>query len=224
MQEKLKRAVASPLFIPIVSAPVLFGIGFLLLSVGNGDGAWYYVLSFLLHVLSAVLFFLGLHRAFRAIPTRGMPRALTAAIPILISLSVYHLAIAFYDAFAVQFESAGTALLYALLSFFTDALLSEWFLLLLTAAAAYLFFLRGEATRSDRRAARLLSALLYFAYLLVGRVSEYLSYKSAHLGVAVESATVSFLLFAGSDLVLAALGYLALFLLSERTGKERVNE
>ena len=222
MQEKLRRVIASPLFLSIVSAPILFGIGVLLLSVGGGEGAWYYVLYFLLHIFSTVLFFFGLHRVFREIPTRGMPRALTAAIPILVSLSVYHLAIAFYDAFAVQYESAGTALLYALLSFFTDSLLSEWLLLLLTAAAAYLFFLRYEATPSDNRSARLLSALLFFAYLLVGRISEYLSYKSAHLGVAVESATVSFLLFAASDLALAALGYLLLFLSDRSANKSEV--
>ena len=224
MQEKLKRALRSPLFLPIVSAPVLFGIGVLLLSVGEGAGAWYYLLYALLHILSTALFFFGLHLVFRAIPTRGMPRALTAALPILISLSVYHLAIAFYDAFAVQFESAGAALLYALISLLTDSLLSEWLLLLLSAAAAYLFFLRGEGTPSDKRSARLLSATLYLAYLLVGRVSEFLSYKAAHFGVAGEKATVSFLLFAGSDLALAALGYLVLFLCERKTEKKEGNE
>ena len=101
MKDQLKKAVASPLFLPIVSAPILFGIGVLLLSVGDGAGAWYYLLYALLHILSTALFFLGLHRVFRAIPTRGMPRALTAAIPILASLSVYHFVIAFYDAYAM---------------------------------------------------------------------------------------------------------------------------
>ena len=224
MKERMKKVVASPLFLPVSAAPVLFGIGVLLLRISEEAGAWYYVLYFLLHILSTALFFIGLHRVFRAIPTRGTPRALTAAIPILVSLSVYHFAIAFYDAFSVQYEDGGAALLYALLSLLTDSLLSEWLLLLLCAALAYAFFLRREESPADRRSARLLSALVYFAFLLIGRVSEFLSYKSAHLGVASEKATVSFLLFAGSDLLLAALGYLVLFLCDRKTEKKEVTE
>ncbi|MBO4283927.1 MAG: hypothetical protein J5958_04805 [Clostridia bacterium] len=221
MKDQLKKAVASPLFLPIVSAPILFGIGVLLLSVGDGAGAWYYLLYALLHILSTALFFLGLHRVFRAIPTRGMPRALTAAIPILASLSVYHFVIAFYDAYAVQYEDGGAALLYALLSLLTDSLLSEWLLLLLCAALSYLFILCRDTTPSDKQSARLLSALVYFAFLLVGRISEFLSYKAAHLGVASEKATASFLLFAASDLALAAFGYLVLLLLDRKTDADR---
>ncbi len=220
MQEKLKRAVNSPLFLPVLAAPVLFGLGALLLYQRDGAGALYYVLYSLQHLFTATLFFLGLHRVFRAIPVRGMPRALTAAFPILISLSVYHFAIAFFDAFAVQFEDGPTSLVYALLSLLTDAVVGEWLLLLLSAAAAYLFFLRGEVAPEDERAAHLLCAVVYLAYLLVGRVSEFLSHVSAHLGVATENATVSFLLLSGADLLLSAFGYLVLYLFAKRKNSE----
>ncbi|MBP5429154.1 MAG: hypothetical protein J6Z04_07735 [Clostridia bacterium] len=212
MRENLKKAVSSPLFLPVVAAPVLFGLGVLLLRIGDGRGAWYYILYFLTHTLSAALFFYGAHRVFSACPSRRMPRALTAAFPILISLSVYHFAIAFFDAYAVQYEDGAAAFLYALLSLFTDSVIAEWLLLLLSTLAAYLFFLRGEDADARTPSAWLLTATLYFAYLLVGRVSEYLSYKSAHLGIANEKTTVSFLLFAGFDLLLSAFGYLVLFL------------
>ena len=222
MQEKLKRAVVSPLFLPVVAAPVLFGLGVLLLYQRDDAGALYFFLYALQHLLTAALYFLGLHRVFRAIPARGMPRALTAAFPILISLSVYHFSIAFFDAFSVQFEDAPTSLVYALLSLLTDAVVGEWLLLTVSAAAAYLFFLRGEVAPADERAARLLCAVLYLAYLLVGRVSEFLSDVSAHFGVARENATVSFLLMAGADLLLSAFGYLVLFLAAKRKNSEAV--
>jgi len=211
MKERLHKITRSPLFLPILAAPVLFGIGVLLLSLREGyDGAWFYVLYFLLQILSATLFFFGVHRVFRAIPTPGMPRALTGAIPILVSLSVYHLAIAFYDAYVAQFEEAPTAVVYALLSFFTDSLVAEWALLFLSVFAAYLIFLRGEATPAKRRAARILTALFYFAYLAVGRIAEFRSYVKGHFNVADEKATVSFLLLAGFDLLLAAFGFFLL--------------
>ena len=214
MQKKLWNPI-----LPIASAPVLFGLGVLLLSFGDSQGAWYYILYFLLHVFSTALFFLAMHRVFFARSSRGMPRALSAAVPLLASLSVYHFAIAFFDAFVVQYEEAPAALLYALLSLFTDSLLFEWLLLLIIVFAAYLFFLRGKNADARKPSAWLLAATLYFAYLLVGRVSEYLSYKSAHLGVAGEKTTVSFLLFAGFDLLLSAFGYLVLFL-SDRIARK----
>lgn len=221
MRNKLKKAMASPCFVPIVAAPVLFGISALILSLRYYNGAWYYALYFLLHFLSAGLFFFALHRLFFSCETRGFPRALTSAIPLLVSLSVYHFAIAFYDAYVVQFEDAPTALVYALLSLFTDSLLSEWLLLFLSFAAAYFFFLRGGATPSGRQAARLLSALLFFAYLSIGRIAEFVSYRSAHFGVAGEKTTVSFLLFAGADLLFSAFGYLVLFL-SDKAAEKNV--
>lgn len=220
MREHLKKSVSASLFLPVVAAPVLFGLGVLLLNLGDDRGAWYYILYFLTHLLSATVFFYGAHRVFSACPSRRMPRALTAAIPILVSLSVYHFAIAFYDAYAVQYEDAPTAFLYALLSLFTDSIVGEWLLLLLSTLAAYLFFLRGEDASTRTPSARLLTATLYFAYLLVGRVAEFLSYKSAHLGIASEKATVSFLLFAGFDLLLSAFGYLVLFL-SGKAARDR---
>lgn len=216
----MKKPIRSPLFVAIVSAPVLFGIGALLLSFGNYEGPWYYILYFLLHILAAGAYFFGLHLFFRALPERGVMRAIAAAIPMLVSLSVYHFAIAFYDAFAVQFEDAPAALLYALLSLFTDSLVAEWLLLFLSAVAAWFFFLRGGETTARRRAAFLLSALLFFAYLSVGRVVEFVSFCASRFGVAGESATVSFLLFAGSDLLISALGFLVLFLSDRAEQKE----
>ena len=73
MQEKLKRAVVSPLFLPVVTAPVLFGLGVLLLYQRDDAGALYFFLYALQHLLTAALYFLGLHRVFRAIPARGSP-------------------------------------------------------------------------------------------------------------------------------------------------------
>lgn len=215
----MKKLIRSPLFAAMVSAPVLFGIGALLLSLGNYDGPWYYILYFLLHILSAGAYFFALHFVFHAIPERGFARSLSRAIPLLVSLSVYHFAIAFYDAFAVQFEDAPDALLYALLSLFTDSIVAEWLLLVLSALAAWIFFLRFEPTPARRRAAWLLSALIYFAYLSVGRVAEFVSFRASRFGVAGEGATVSFLLFAGSDLLISAVGFLVLFL-SDRADKK----
>ena len=216
----MKKMIRSPLFVPIVSAPILFGIAALLLSLGNYDGAWFYVLYFLLHGLSAALFFLALNRAFRALPRRGVLRGLLFAIPILVSLSVYHAVIAFFDAYVVQFEDAPAALFYALLSFLTDSLFSEWLLLGVTYAACYLFFLRKSPTPLHKRAAELLAALLYFAFQAVGRITEFLSFRSARFGVVDEKTTLSFLLFLGSDLLLAAVGYLVLALSARADHKE----
>ena len=99
-------------------------------------------------------------------------------------------------------------------------MVGEWLLLLLSAAAAYLFFLRGEVAPEDERAAHLLCAVVYLAYLLVGRVSEFLSHVSAHLGVATENATVSFLLLSGADLLLSAFVYLVLYLSAKHKNSE----
>ena len=217
----MKKLIRSPLFPAIVAAPVLFGIGALVLSLPEYDGPWYYFLYYLLHVLSAGAFFYGLHRAFRTLPDRGAARGFTAAIPVLLSLSVYHFAIAFFDAYAVQYEEGSGALVYALLSLFTDSILAEWGLLALLYFCGWLLFLRGEATPARRRAAFLLSALLYFAYLSAGRVTEYLSYRSARFGVADEETVFVFLLFSAADLLISALGFLILFL-GDRANKREV--
>ena len=220
----MKKAISSPLFVPIVAAPVLFGLAALLLTLDGYDGAWYYVLYFFSHILTTCVFFFGLCLVFRACPTRGMPRALTAAIPTLVSLSVYHVAIAFFDAYVLRYEDGGAAIVYALLSLFTDSIVGEWLLLLLAAIVAYLVFLRGEPGQANKRAARLLAALLYFVYLSVGRFSEFFSYRSARLGIADETTTVTVLLFWGSDLLFAAIGYLVLFLSERFAGRREVNE
>lgn len=222
MKERVKKIVGSPLFLPILAAPVLFGIGFLLLSLREGyEGPWYYALYILQHFLSAAFYFYGLHRVFRAIPTRGMPRALTGAIPILVSLSVYHFAIAFFDNYAVMFYEASTSFLYAFLSLLTDSIAAEWLLLFFTAFFAYLFFLRRGSDATYKRAAGVLSALLYLAFLAVGEIAEYLSYVSSHFGFADEKTTRSFLLILGFDLLLSAAGFLLLRLF-DKTKKEEV--
>lgn len=211
MQENRKRNLFVRIA-PFVLAPLLFGIDALLLSLGNYTGPWYYILYFLSHFLSVGAVFLALHLVFRAAAERKMPRALTAAIPILASLSVYHVAISFYNVYAVLYEEATTAVVNALLSLVVDSLLFEWLLTLLTALLAYLLFLRGEPTPAGKRSARIFSALIYFAYLAIGRVYEFLSVLSAHFGFVDEKTTVSALVFFGSDLLLAAFGYLVLFL------------
>ncbi len=211
MQENRK----SNLFVriaPFVLAPLLFGISALLLSLGDYMGPWYYILYFLSHFLSVGAVFLALHLVFKASAERKMPKALTAAIPLLTSLSVFHVAISIYEAYFLHYEEASTTAIYALLSLFTDSLLSEWLLTLLTAVLAYLFFLRGEPTKASRRSAWIFSALIYFVYLAAGRVFEFLSILSAHFGFVDEKTTVSVLVFFGSDLLLAAFGYLVLFL------------
>lgn len=215
----MRNPIRSPLFVPLVSAPVLFGIAALILSLGNYDGPWYYALYYLLHVLAAGLYFFALHLFFRDLSGKGSGRAFAAGLPILISLSVYHLAIAFFEAYVVEFEEAPTAIVYALLSLFTDSILGEWLPFALTAVAARLFFLRGKETPAGKRAAWLLASLVYFLFLLVGRIAEFRSYMSARLGVADEKTTVSFLLFVGIDLLFAALGYLVLFLFDRSANK-----
>ena len=216
----MKKLIRSPLFPAIVAAPVLFGIAALILMLPEYDGPWYYVLYYLLHVLSAGAYFFALHLAFARLPEKGA-RGFKAAIPMLLSLSVYHFAIAFFDAYAVQYEEGGGAFVYALLSLFTDSILVEWGLLALSYFCGWLLFLRGEATPARRRAAFLLSALLYFAYLSAGRVTEYLSYRSARFGVADEGTVFVFLLFSAADLLISALGFLILFL-GDRTNKREV--
>lgn len=216
----MKKMIRSPLFVPVVSAPILFGIAALILSLGNYDGPWYSVLYYLLHALTAGLWFYALYLVFRAIPDKGFPRALPAGFPILISLTVYHAAIAFYDAYAVEFDDMPTAIVIALLSLVTDAIVGEWLLFLVAAFASRLFFLRRGATSSGKRAAWLLSALVYFVFLLYGRISEFVSYLSGRLGIADEKTTVSFLLLIGTDLLISALGYLVLFLSDRFAEKE----
>ena len=212
MQAKRKQLILS-----LIAAPLLFGLGVLLLSLDDYEGVWYYVLYFLSHFLTAGFYFLALHFVYSACPDRK--RAFLSALPLLGSLSVYHLAIAFYESYAVWYEEAFPSVVYALLALFTDAILAEWLLLLFTALAAYLFFLRGDLTQAKTRAAWLLSALIYFTYLLVGRVTEFVSFTSAHFGFADETTTTSFVAFLGTDLLIAAFGYLTLFL-ADRTEKK----
>lgn len=207
----MKKMIRSPLFVPIVSAPVLFGIAALLLSLGNYEGPWYYVLYYLLQTLNAGLWFFALRLVFRDLSEKGFGRALLSGFPILISLTVYHVAIAFYDAYVVQFEEALPSVVYALLSLVTDAIVGEWLLFLLAFVASWLFFFRRGETLSGKRAAWLLSALVYFVFLFVGRLTEFISFLSGRLGIADEKTTVSFLVFVGTDLLISAFGYLVLF-------------
>ena len=92
---------ASP---PLFGAPILFGMGALALYLREYGGAWYSSVYYLLHALMTVLLFYGLHRAFSACRKVGPFRAVSAGIPALLSLSVYHFAIAFFDYFVVQIE------------------------------------------------------------------------------------------------------------------------
>lgn len=223
IRENPKRNLFT-LIAPLVAAPLLFGIGALLLTLREASGPWYYILYFLLRFLTAGVLFLALHFTFRACPERGMPRALRAAIPLLASLSAYHFAISFFDMYAVRYEEGAAAIVYALLSLVTDSLLSEWLLLILTATAVYLFFLRGEPTPAGKRSARLFSALIYFAFIAFGRVSEFFSFLSVHFGFADEKTTLSFLLFLGADLLLAAFVYLVLLLSDKITAKGSVTK
>jgi len=113
MQENRK----SNLFVriaPFVLAPLLFGISALLLSLGNYMGPWYYILYFLSHFLSVGAVFLALHLVFKASAERKMPKALTAAIPLLTSLSVFHVAISIYEAYFLHYEEASTTAIYRL--------------------------------------------------------------------------------------------------------------
>ncbi len=71
----MRNPIRSPLFVPLVSAPVLFGIAALILSLGSYDGPWYYVLYYLLHVLAAGLYFFALHLFFRDLSGKGSGRA-----------------------------------------------------------------------------------------------------------------------------------------------------
>ena len=215
----MKKLIRSPLFVPIVSAPILFGIAALILSLGNYDGPWYYVLYYLLHILAAGLYFFALHLFFRDLAKKGLGRAPVSGLPVLISLSVYHVAISFFEAYVVEYEDMPTAVIYALLSLFTDSIVGEWLLFALSAFAAWLFFFRRGETPSGKRAAWLLSALVYFLFLLVGRIAEFSSYLSGRIGIADEKTTVSFLLFIGIDLLFAAGGYLVLFLFDRSANK-----
>ena len=219
MAETMKKMIRSPLFVPVVSAPVLFGIAALLLSLGNYQGPWYYVLYYLLHALNAGLWFYALHLFFRELPEKGSGRAFASGLPVLISLAVYHVAIAFYDAFVIEYEEVPTAIVYALISLVTDAIVGEWLLFLLAAVAARLFFYRGDPTPDGKRAAWLLSSLIYFVFLLVGRVTEFVSFLSGRLGIADETTTRSVLLFIGGDLLISAVGYLILFLSDRAASK-----
>lgn len=214
----MKRVLRSPLVIPVLSALVLFGIFTLIeLLPEEYDGAWFYALYYASHLLMTFLYFLGLHRVFRAAETRGFPRALTAAIPVLAVLSVYHFAAVFYEYYVVYFEEAQTSLLYAALAFLNDSLLSEWGLLLLSASTACLFFLRQRRLR--KTAAWILSSALYLAYRLVGEIAEFLSYRSAHFDVVGDRTLLTFMLFVGADVLLTAFGFLVLFL-SDRSARK----
>lgn len=214
----MKKVLLSPLFLPIVSAPILFGIYQLFLLLPEDyEGAWFYVLYYLLQAAMTALFFIGLHRTFCAAETRGFPRALTAAIPILTSLSVYHFGITFYEYYVVSFEEAPTSLLYAFLAFVNDSLFGEWLLLLLTASAACLFFLRKN--RLKKTAAWLFSSAIYLAYRLVGEIAEFVSYLSAHFGVAGEQTVRSFIFLIGGDILISAFGFLVLFLANRAAQK-----
>ncbi|MBP5349454.1 MAG: hypothetical protein J6Z13_03765, partial [Clostridia bacterium] len=112
-----------------------------------------------------------------------------------------------------------TAVIYALLSLFTDSIVGEWLLFGLSVFAAWLFFFRRGATPSEKRAAWLLSALVYFLFLLIGRIAEFSSYLSGRIGIADEKTTISFLMFIGIDLLFAAGGYLVLVLFDRSANK-----